>query len=377
MSAKAAMSRLRAAVPALAVSVAITLSVAFGQTDYRQDLDELRSQIEQLEADSAQMETRRNEIQRQLAQVEQDLAAAKEKRQNALQVLKNEDLSRQDSRRTKYSQLLEYDQLTEAFELTLLAYYQKSKLDNMTVALRDSDINRLQRSRAYLRYLTKAQSARIEQLHRSLNDDSDDSTVSHLVHQSSQLKQQIGQLGSAAGELKSQIAALDSSLIENRSELLDLQHTESRTKHLAETGHSLQSARSAKQAPDPEFRLTSPVEAPVKRKFGDPKQAYGANWSGVLYSVKTDQEVKSAAAGVVIFAKQHKKFGFLIIIDHGNELISLYAHNSELHVALGESVAARQVIATAGDSGEVDSPSLYFELRENGDPIDPLERLEG
>ena len=378
MTVKVAVFRLCAAILALAMSVTIALNAAIGQTDYSQDLDQLRSQIKQMEANAAEKEKERKQLQQQLAQIDQELSEAKQERQSALQTLRSEDLSQKDIRRTKYSQLLEFDQLTEAFELTLQAYYQSSKLDNMTVALRDSDINRLQRTRAYLHYLAKNQAVRMQQLQKSLNDDSgDDTVVSHLVHQSSELKQRMGQLKSAERELKNQIAALDNELIENQSELLYLQQIESRSSNQVAAARSSESAQPAEPAPELEFKLAPPIDAPIKRKFGDPKQAYGSKWNGVLYKVKANQEVQSTAAGVVIFAKQHKTLGLLVIIDHGNELFSLYAHNSELRVSLGENVAARQVIAATGETGDVSSPSLYFELRENGDPIDPLQRLEG
>lgn len=378
MGNKKAVFRLCAAFQALVLGVATTINPAIGQTDYSQDLAELRSQIEQLEAKTGEKETERNQLQQQLAEIEQKLTETEQERQNTLKILQNEDLTQQDSRRTKYSQLLEYDQLTAAFELTLQAYFEKSKLDNMTVALRDSDINKHQRAQAYLQYLTKTQSARIEQLHNSLNsENSDDSVVSHLVHQTSELKQQMGELKSARKELKIQISALDKELIASHSELTGLQQAESRLSNRVAAASNLGSTRTAEQQPVIEIAFTPPIDAPIKRKFGDPKQAYGSKWSGLLYKVKAEQDVKSTAAGVVIFAKAHKTLGLLVIIDHGNELFSLYAHNSELRVSLGEFVAAGQVIATTGETGEVNSPSLYFELRENGDPIDPLQRFEG
>lgn len=97
--------------------------------------------------------------------------------------------------------------------------------------------------------------------------------------------------------------------------------------------------------------------------------------SGVGIQADRGEPVRAVLGGKVIFADWFKGYGNLIILDHGNHYCSLYAHAEELFKATGDTVNADEVIATVGDSGTADGPSLHFEIRHHGKPIDPLEWL--
>jgi murein DD-endopeptidase MepM/ murein hydrolase activator NlpD len=85
--------------------------------------------------------------------------------------------------------------------------------------------------------------------------------------------------------------------------------------------------------------------------------------------------VKTAGAGSVLFAGDQKGYGLIAIVEHQNGLITLYAHNRDLRVKTGQKVRDGQVIATVGDSGATSGPHLHFEVRKDGQPVDPLEHL--
>ena len=76
-------------------------------------------------------------------------------------------------------------------------------------------------------------------------------------------------------------------------------------------------------------------------------------------------------AGRVIYADWLPGLGLLTIIDHGDGYLSLYGHNDRLYKAVGDTVAAGDVIAVSGDSGGTSRPQLYFEIRKGGRPVDP------
>jgi len=93
---------------------------------------------------------------------------------------------------------------------------------------------------------------------------------------------------------------------------------------------------------------------------------------GILMSGRLGQEVRAASAGRVVYTGSGLRgYGNLIIIKHADSLLSAYAHNREMLVHDGQEVAAGQVIAHMGESPE-HTAILYFELRQNGRPIDPL-----
>ena len=94
-----------------------------------------------------------------------------------------------------------------------------------------------------------------------------------------------------------------------------------------------------------------------------------------MLSGRLGQDVRAASTGRVVYAGNGLRgYGNLIIIKHADSLLSAYAHNRELLVHDGQDVAAGQVIAHMGEAGQ-HSPVLYFEIRQNGRPVDPMPYL--
>jgi murein DD-endopeptidase MepM/ murein hydrolase activator NlpD len=109
-------------------------------------------------------------------------------------------------------------------------------------------------------------------------------------------------------------------------------------------------------------------------RVGEPRPVLGG---GVLLPGMLGQEIRAASAGRVVYAGSGiRGYGNLIIIKHGENLLSAYAHNRELLVHEGQEVSLGQVIAHMGE-GAPQKPVLYFEIRRNGKPIDPLRFLSG
>ena len=93
--------------------------------------------------------------------------------------------------------------------------------------------------------------------------------------------------------------------------------------------------------------------------------------SGIDIGVDYGTPVHAADGGVVVEAGWISGYGYAVIIDHGNGLSTLYGHNQELAVSEGQSVSQGQVIAYAGSTGYSTGPHVHFEVRANGDPVDP------
>lgn len=96
---------------------------------------------------------------------------------------------------------------------------------------------------------------------------------------------------------------------------------------------------------------------------------------GIDLAAPAGQPVKTAATGKVIFAGEQKGYGLIVIVEHDDGLITLYAHNRDLRVKTGQKVRPGQVVATVGDSGKTSGPHLHFEVRREGVPVDPLDFL--
>ncbi len=97
----------------------------------------------------------------------------------------------------------------------------------------------------------------------------------------------------------------------------------------------------------------------------------GVNRNGLVIAAAAGTPVKAIHAGRVVFADWMRGFGNLLIIDHGDDVMSLYAHVQRFDVAVGARIANGQTVAAVGASGGRSDPALYFEIRKDGEPIDP------
>lgn len=121
-----------------------------------------------------------------------------------------------------------------------------------------------------------------------------------------------------------------------------------------------------------DFLFFPPVKGPLSAGFDSKEKHFAVD---IVTPVNTP--VKSTSDGRVIFTSWTSEAGYVIIIDHGNELISVYKHNSSLTKAQGEIVKSREVIAISGGSGELSSgPHLHFELWSNGVPLNPANFID-
>ncbi|WP_413987859.1 peptidoglycan DD-metalloendopeptidase family protein [Labrys okinawensis] len=125
----------------------------------------------------------------------------------------------------------------------------------------------------------------------------------------------------------------------------------------------------ASQSGNPEFRW------PVKGRI---IQSFGQNSDGINISVPEGTEVKAAEDGVVAYAgSELKGYGNLILIRHANGYVTAYGHAKDLDVKKGDTVKRGQTIATAGQTGNVTSPQVLFEVRKGAAPVDPTKYLSG
>lgn len=117
--------------------------------------------------------------------------------------------------------------------------------------------------------------------------------------------------------------------------------------------------------------LRSPTRGAVTNRFGAARQE-GSTWKGLFIRASAGTEVKSIAAGKVVFADWMRGFGNLLIVDHGSGYLSIYANNDSLLKQVGDDVRAGDTVATVGNSGGNPESGLYFEIRHQGKPLDPL-----
>jgi murein hydrolase activator len=206
------------------------------------------------------------------------------------------------------------------------------------------------------------------------------------------LKREQGQQKSALQEerasRRSLLARLSEEISQQRRQLTTLQQDEQRLTRLVQ---QLRKTLNPKSAPAPRineklpdaslagkpFRklkgvLRLPIKGELVGRFGRPREVGGSAWKGLFIRAPAGAEVKAVASGLVVFADWLRGFGNLIILDHGSAYMSLYSNNESLYKQLGDRVKAGDVLATVGNSGGQLETGLYFELRHESRPFDPM-----
>ncbi len=136
----------------------------------------------------------------------------------------------------------------------------------------------------------------------------------------------------------------------------------------------IRAAQSNRQAGSPTATPSSagliwPVNGPITSPFG---WRWGRMHQGIDIGVGTGTPIKAAAAGTVIYCGWESGYGNLTVIDHGGNLATAYGHQSSIAVACGQQVAQGDVIGYVGCTGHCTGPHLHFEVRIDGNPVDPL-----
>ena len=118
-------------------------------------------------------------------------------------------------------------------------------------------------------------------------------------------------------------------------------------------------------------KLPRPVNGSYDKRFGKRHKGGQLQWEGDAFYAPIGTTVTSVHYGRVVFADWFRGKGFLMIIDHGDGYMSLYAHNQSLLRDEGDWISQGEAIATLGNTGGLDHAELYFEIRHHGKPQNP------
>lgn len=269
----------------------------------------------------------------------------------------------------------------QALAQQIRASYAMGRQGTIKILLSDRDPASIGRTLTYYKYFNQARARRINAISTRLTElESLQADISEETIQLEQLvKEQLQQQQQRETEYR------------HRRQILiklnnDIDHKETRLKELVQDMERLslllEKLHEALSDIPPDIgnlqnfdklrgKLALPTNGKIKTRFGAPRNTGNLRWQGITINAEEGNEVKAIYHGRVAFADWLRNFGMLIIIDHGDGYMSLYAHNQALYRDVGEWVDQGEVIATIGNSGGQASPGLYFEIRHNGIPTDP------
>lgn len=290
----------------------------------------------------------------------------------------------------------EFDGVYEEYCQRLRAMYISGNVSMLEVLLESGDISSILTRAEMVKSVSEQDSATLDELMTKMEEINKERQ--ELADKKIQLGEDKDSLNSRKQELQASIddynaskAELNAEVEECNAALKSLSDKQSEVKETidtneeqkrqleAEINNALSGSSSNKPGSDNYNPGTGQLAYPTSYRTisaGYPNYSNGSYHGGVDWPCPTGTAVHAADSGVVVIAKKLTySYGQYILIDHGNGLSTLYAHNSSLVVSVGDKVSKGQIIAYSGESGNATGPHVHFEVRLNGTRVNPMSYL--
>ena len=373
------------------------------QRDTEQRLQKVRSELKAVASERRQLEGARGDASRKLREADQQVGGVQRALRQTESTLQRDSasLAQMQAERTRLAGDLGAKQAELA---RLLRAAQLAGDDAPLKAMLAQDrLAEVERSLTYQGYLQRGRVQRIRALAAELQridvlEREIDARQSALARERRQQAVQLAQLESARRQRAGTLAGIDRQYQDKASReqalgrdakalqglLAQLRSAAARAAReaarakadaakRAATGNKPARAKRATVAAAPALRVGGlgwPVSGGLLAGYGG-RLPDGRRSDGVLIAAAAGSAVKAVADGTVVFADWMTGYGNILIIDHGNGYMSLYAHNDGLLRDAGDAVKRGDAVASVGTSGGQDQPALYFELRRDGAPVNP------
>jgi septal ring factor EnvC (AmiA/AmiB activator) len=362
----------------------------------QEELENLRQRIAAMQSEIAKTSESKNEAADALRESERAISDSNRKLAE-LSAHQNEANSKLSALQIQQQQLnLSLSSQQKMLGNLLYQQYLGGKHEYLKLMLDNQNPNKVARDLQYFQYIARDRAAWLGNLRSNLTALN---TVSHDVLTQSETLEKLRLEQAAQKEKLNQdqrerlqvLNQVSKQLSQQRLEITHLQRNENRLASLvAKIAEMLAKPKSKSlfkndNIPDNRFdgklfeqlkgKLVLPVKGEITNKFGAARPDSTVQWKGLFIKTSSGQTVKAVAAGRVVFADWLRGFGNLVIVDHGNAYMSLYGNNETIYKQVGDELRGGDTIATVGNSGGNADSGLYFELRHESKPLDPLKWL--
>lgn len=355
------------------------------EAETRARLEELRERIDTVQDDLREEREERDQASAALAELEQRIGSIANR---------IDDLdTRIERTRRRLEQLgAERRDLVESLEghrdtlaEQLRAAHRFGRQPALRLLLRQDSPGTLARALGYYGYFNRARLGAIDEA-RSLveeiarvTEDTRDARE-ELADAREGLEGERAALEEASAERRRVVEQLQASIAEKGDELERLEASRERLRELLDQlGNVMDDIPGAPLEEQP-FRtqrnaLDWPASGELRAHYGSERASGRTQWRGVVIDAAAGEPVRAVYHGRVVFADWLEGFGQLLIVDHQDGWLSLYGYNRQLLRSTGDWVAPGETIARIGSSGGQRDPGLYFEIRRQGQPVDPMDWL--
>lgn len=290
----------------------------------------------------------------------------------------------------------EFDGVYEEYCQRLRAMYISGNVSMLEVLLESGDISSILTRAEMVKSVSEQDSATLDDLMKKMDEINKEreelaqdkiqlgKDKESLNSRKAELQKSIDDYNASKAELNEEVQECNAALKELGNKQSEVKETievneEQKRKIEAEINNALSGSSSNKPGNDNYTPGTGQLAYPTSYRTisaGYPNYSNGSYHGGVDWPCPTGTPVHAADSGVVVIAKKLTySYGQYILIDHGNGLSTLYAHNSSLVVSQGQSVQKGQIIAYSGETGNATGPHVHFEVRKNGTRVNPMNYL--
>lgn len=380
----------------LALAALLTLVALFklAAPAYSQsDEEQARTQLQRLEQDIARIQAEIGSAGTQRDKLQGELRSAEVQLGKLLRDIKRSERDIDGGERQLKELEAEQGRLSAARDeqkaritTELNAAWRMGREGQLKLLLSQDSPDTVSRTLTYYRYFLKARQERLAAYRATLTElaatsASIDETLASLRKQREDLTEQRSRLDGAQREREQALARVTASISDKSQQLKQKQ--ESR-KELESLLAAIETAIDKLEVPDnyQDFAAAKgsmpwPLDGKPSNRFGRPRNEGKMRWQGVTIPAEAGTTVQAIHHGRVVYADWLRGSGLLLIVDHGDGYMSLYAHNQSLLRDVGEWVSAGTPVSTVGDTGGQGRNALYFEVRHKGKPVDPSKWCRG
>jgi septal ring factor EnvC (AmiA/AmiB activator) len=375
--------RRRLAVLGGAVLATVVLGWTVGLAQDRREseaaLSAVRKEIKELQERIARETTRRDERTRALRAAEVEIAAATRKLTEVRSDLRKQETARRDLAQQAQQTNRRLAAEKEALARQVRSSYMTGREELVKLLLSQESPAALGRMLVYFDYYNRARSARIDAVSGELAglgelERTSARVAADLAALETAQASEVAALEKSRSDRAAAVGKLDAEIRDGTAAVAKLRAEEQRLADLVVRLRDVMAGFPVET--DEPFaklkgKLAWPVQGRIAGDYGQPRGAGPVKWNGVLLEAPAGTPVRAVFHGRVAFADWLQGLGLLVIVDHGGGYMSLYGHNEALLKESGDWVEPGESIAQVGDSGGQSRPGLYFEIRLNGEPVNP------
>jgi septal ring factor EnvC (AmiA/AmiB activator) len=352
----------------------------------RSRLSELQRDIQRINREISSASARRDTLQAQLRESEKALGTLQRQIAANRESIATRKTELEELERQRAEQLAAREQQEARVAAEMRAAWQMGRRGELKVLLSQENPHAVARAMGYYRYLFEARNELLARYRNTLAKLEDleqriDTALGQLQSRQQDLEEQQRQLVAASENRESAVARLNATISSGSARLRKLEEDrkelESLLQAIEEAVVNLQVPDNYQPFREARGKMPWPLPGKPSNRFGRPRNEGKMSWQGVNIPAREGTPVTAIHHGRVVFADWLRGSGLLLIIDHGEGYMSLYAHNQSLLREVGEWVTAGSRIGTVGRSGGQDEAALYFEIRHQGKPVDPATWCRG